>query len=60
MSDPRAQPPAPKIELVTMWQSKAGLTMMSVVSDGKVCDYEIPRRLLAFLLQEAARELARE
>lgn len=43
-----------------MWQSKAGLTMMSVVSDGKVCDYEIPRRLLAFLLQEAARELARE
>ncbi len=47
-------------DLVTIWRCKRGVSMMSVVTGGKVHDFELTRRRLSFILQEAARELTRD
>jgi hypothetical protein len=60
MPDPRADKPPPVADLVTIWRCKRGVPMMSVVTGGKVHDFELTRRRLSFILQEAARELTRD
>jgi hypothetical protein len=59
MSDPRARKPA-KVELVTIHRNKDGAAIMSVVCGGKIHEYEMTKRRVAFLLAQAAQELARD
>lgn len=59
MSDPRARKPA-KVELVTIHRNRDGAAIMSVVCAGKIVEYEMSKRRVAFLLAQAAQELARD
>jgi hypothetical protein len=59
MSDPRARKPD-KVDLVTIHRTKEGATIMSVVFGGKIHEYEMTKRRVAFLLAQAAQEMARE
>lgn len=59
MSDPRTKKPA-KVELATIHRRQDGTPIMSVVCGGKIAEYEMTKRRVAFLLTQAAAELAKE
>lgn len=59
MSDPRTKKPA-KVELVTIYRDRDGTAIMSVICGGKIVEYEMSKRRIAFLLSQAAQELIRE
>lgn len=60
MPGPRAPTTAPKAELITIWRSKDGRTVMSIVAGGKMTEYELCPRRVSNILKEAAHEMTRD
>lgn len=59
MSDPRTKKPA-KVELATIHRRQDGTPIMSVVCGGKIVEYEMTKRRVAFLLTQCAADLTKE